>query len=249
MPPEANRYRAIVEYDGTDYLGFQRQASGRTVQGELEAALGRIGWRGRSVLAAGRTDAGVHASGQVIAFDFEWRHGDEDLLRALNSSLPADIALQSLAACEPKFHPRFDALGRRYRYRLYNRPLRSPLAARYAWQVWPPLDLAALQAASRLLLGRHDFAAFGTDPERGESTTRTVSLAEWQAEPGGWLNFDIQAEAFLYHMVRSLVGALRRAGTGELSLEDFGAILASRDRARCPPLAPPQGLCLVEVVY
>jgi tRNA pseudouridine38-40 synthase len=243
------RFRAVVEYDGTDFLGFQRQASGRTVQAEFEAALSRLGWTGRSLLAAGRTDTGVHAAGQVVAFDLDWRHGDTDLLRALNSLLPADIAVQALRGAEPGFHPRYDARARRYRYTLCNRPLRSPLAARYAWQVWPALNLETLQAAGTRLLGRHDFAAFGTDPERGDSTTRTVSLAEWQAAPGGWFYFDIRAEAFLYHMVRSLVGALKRVGTGEMSLQDFEAVLASRDRARCPPLAPPQGLCLMEVLY
>ncbi len=131
------RFRAIVEYDGTDFLGFQRQAQGRTVQGELEAALSRIGWGGTAVLGAGRTDAGVHAAGQVIAFDFEWQHGDGDLVRALNANLPEDVAIKQAEACPAGFHPRFDARGRRYRYRLYNQPVRSPLAARWGWQVWP----------------------------------------------------------------------------------------------------------------
>ena len=246
------RYRAVVEYDGTDLFGFQRQAAGRTVQGELEAALGRVGWAGQSVLGAGRTDSGVHAAGQVIAFDFDWQHGAEDLARALNANLPTDIAVRALEACAPGFHPRFDARARRYRYTLYNRPLRSPLASRYAWQVWPELDLAVLQAASATLLGRHNFAAFGSPAaERGGSTFRTVSLAEWHTAPGpaGWLTFDIQAESFLFRMVRSLVGALKRAGSGELTTAQFEAILASGDRAQCPPIAPPQGLCLMEVLY
>jgi tRNA pseudouridine38-40 synthase len=243
------RYRAVVEYDGTDFLGYQRQASGRTVQGEFEAALGSIGWNGRSLLAAGRTDSGVHAWGQVVAFDLDWQHGEPPLLRAINSRLPADIAVTDVAICRPEFHPRFDARGRRYRYTLYNRPVRSPLAARYAWQVWPQLDVEALQAGADVVLGRHDFAAFGSDPEGGTSTTRTVSLAHWRAAPGGWLTFDIQAEAFLYRMVRSLVGALKRLGAAEISPEELRDILASRDRARCPPLAPPHGLCLVEVLY
>lgn len=243
------RYRAVVEYDGTDLLGFQRQAAGRTVQGELEAALGRIGWAGAGVIGAGRTDAGVHATGQVVAFDFDWQHGEGDLARALNANLPADIAIKALEACAPQFHPRFDARARRYRYTLYNQPVRSPLAARYAWQVWPALDLALLQAGSALLLGRHDFAAFGSDPEHGRSTVRTLSLAEWRAAPGGWLTFDIQAEAFLFRMVRSLVGALKRVGSGEMAVGQLEAILASGDRAQSPPIAPPHGLCLMEVIY
>jgi tRNA pseudouridine38-40 synthase len=243
------RYRAVVEYDGTDLLGFQRQAAGRTVQGELETALGRIGWAGRALLGAGRTDSGVHAAGQVIAFDFEWKHGAGDLALALNANLPADIAIKALDACAPNFHPRFDARARRYRYTLYNQPARSPLAARFAWQVWPELDLGRLQAGSASLLGRHDFAAFGSDPEHGASTVRMVSLAEWRAAPGGWLTFDIQAEAFLFRMVRSLVGVLKRVGTGDMTAAQLEAMLASGDRSQCPPIAPPRGLCLMEVVY
>jgi tRNA pseudouridine38-40 synthase len=244
------RYQATIEYDGTDFLGFQRQTQGRTVQAELEAALGRVGWEGRAVLGAGRTDTGVHASGQVIAFDLDWGHGDDALLRALNANLPPDVAVKALAVCAPDFHPRFRARGRRYRYSIFNAPVRSPLAARYAWHVWPPaLNVEVMQTATRALLGRHDFAAFGTDPEGGDSTMRTVSRVEWSHTPEGWLSFEIQADAFLYRMVRSLVGALKKVGTGDLTVAEFEAILNSRDRSQCPPLAPPQGLCLMEVLY
>lgn len=245
------RYKAIIEYDGTDFLGFQRQAVGRTVQAELEVALNHIGWTGKAVLGAGRTDTGVHASGQVIAFDLGWRHGADDLLRALNANLPRDIAVKSVAECAPDFHPRFSARGRRYRYTIYNAPVRSPLMARSAWHVWPSaLNIEAMQAASRLLLGRHDFAAFGSDPEDGANTVRTIEFVEWSAVlPGTFVYFDIQAHAFLYRMVRSLVGALKCVGSGELTVEAFGAIFRSGDRSQCPPLAPPQGLCLMEVLY
>jgi tRNA pseudouridine38-40 synthase len=245
------RYKLIIEYDGTDFLGFQRQAVGRTVQSELEAALHRIGWLGKAVLGAGRTDTGVHASGQVIAFDLDWKHGEGDLLRALNANLPPDIAAKSGVECASDFHPRFAARGRRYRYTIYNAPVRSPLVAHSAWHVWPSvLNLEAMQVASRQLLGRHDFAAFGADPDDGKNTIRTVELVEWSAVlPGTFVYFDIQANAFLYRMVRSLVGALKCVGTGELTVEAFGAIFRSRDRSQCPPLAPPQGLCLMEVLY
>ncbi len=243
------RYKAVIEYDGTDFLGFQRQAEGRTVQGEIEAALARIGWAGKAVLGAGRTDSGVHAAGQVVAFDLEWRHGPEALLAALNVNLPLDVAVKTLSECAADFHPRYSARGRRYRYTLYNSPTRSPLAARYTWHVWPPpLNREAMREASRALLGVHDFATFGTDPEGGDNTRRTVAQADWSAA-GEWLRFDIQAEAFLYRMVRSLVGALKKVGAGDLSAEDFAVLLRSRDRAQCPPLAPAQGLCLMEVLY
>ena len=243
------RYRAILEYDGTEFYGFQRQAAGRTVQAEVETALGRLGWSGGAVWGAGRTDSGVHAAGQVVAFDLDWTHGADALQRALNANLPPDVAAQAVAETAPDFHPRYGARGRRYRYTLCNQPGRSPLAARYAWQVWPRLDQEAMQAAADRLLGRHDFAVFGSDPDGGDSTTRTVALARWTRAEGNRLLFDIQAEAFLYRMVRSVVGALKRVGTGDLSAAGFEAILASRDRAQCPPLAPPQGLCLMEVIY
>lgn len=245
----SERYRATVEYDGTDLHGFQRQANGRTVQGELETALTRIGWKGRAVLGAGRTDSGVHASGQVIAFDLDWPHGPASLLRALNANLPGEVAVRAVEACAPDFHPRYQARGRRYRYTLYNQPVRSPLAARFSWQVWPALDAAAMQQASAALLGRHDFAAFGTDPDQGTNTVRTVAQADWQAAAGGWHTFEIQADAFLFRMVRSLVGALKRVGQGELTVAQFEALLAAADRAQCPPPAPPQGLCLIAVLY
>jgi tRNA pseudouridine38-40 synthase len=244
-------YQAVLEYDGTDFLGFQRQREGRTVQGEVENALRRLGWTGRAVLGAGRTDTGVHAAGQVIAFAFDWRHGEADLLRALNANLPLDAAVTALAECPPDFHPRYSAKARRYRYTIYNRPVRAPLWARYAWQVGSPrLDVAAMQAAGRLILGRHDFATFGDDPDEGTNTLRTVTRAEWSAEPDtGRLYFDTQAEAFLYRMVRSLVGAFKRVGDGSLTVEAFSAIMESRDRAQCPTVAPPQGLCLMEILY
>lgn len=244
-------YQAILEYDGTDFLGFQRQAEGRTVQGEVEKALRQIGWTGRAVLGGGRTDAGVHAAGQVAAFEFDWKHGEADLLRALNANLPWDAAVRALAECDASFHPRYSAKGRRYRYTIYNAPARSPLAGRYAWHIGSPrLVVAAMQAASRLVLGRHDFAALGDDPDEGTNTVRTVTQAEWSAEPAaGKLYFDIQAEAFLRRMVRSLVGALKRVGEESLTVEAFGAMLEARDRAQCPAAAPPQGLCLMEILY
>lgn len=251
------RYQAILEYDGTDFLGFQRQAVGRTVQGDVEAALSRLGWAGGSLLAAGRTDTGVHASGQVIAFDLEWKHTPGELLRALNAHLAADVAVRTMAFCPQDFHPRYRARGRHYRYTIYNHPVRSPLSARYAWQVASPtLNLSAMMAATPCLVGRHDFATFGSDPDAGAgiqggaNTTRTLSRAEWSAPASaGWLYFDVVADAFLYRMVRSLVGALKQVGAGDLSVSEFEELLDAHNRALCPPVAPPQGLCLVDVLY
>lgn len=243
-----SRFRAIVEYDGTEFVGFQRQAQGRTVQGDLEEALRRVGWNGKSILAAGRTDTGVHAAGQVIAFDFDWTHGVDALLRAFNVNLPYNLSVKSVAECPPEFHPRFWAKARQYRYSILNVPVRSPLRARYTWHVWAELHLDALQAASAELLGQRDFATFGSDPDGGPNTVRTIQQAEWHRAGGEWY-FDIQADAFLYRMVRSIVGALKLVGAGELSVAEFRQLLAARDRTQCPPIAPPQGLCLMNVIY
>ncbi len=243
------RYRATVEYDGTEFEGFQRQAPGhRTVQGELEGALGRIGWRGASLLAAGRTDSGVHARGQVIAFDHDWRHTPDALVRALNAQLPPDVSVRGAGEAAADFHPRYGAKARAYVYTVYQGPQRAALRDRYAWHVSEVLDATALAAASANLLGRHDFATFGTDPDEGTNTVRTVQRAEWVVANETW-RFYIRADAFLFRMVRSVVGALIRVGSGVMTTDRFAALLAARDRSQCPPVAPARGLCLDEVLY
>ncbi len=243
------RFRGILEYDGTEFHGFQKQAEHRTVQAEMEAALGRISGGGRTLVsAAGRTDSGVHASGQVVAFDLGWRHGKEKLLRALNAQLPADVGLRALEHVENGFNPRRAARWRRYEYRIYNAPARSPLHARVSWYVWPELDMEAMRVGARHLLGEHDFATFGSAPDKRGHTVRAVREAEWTVE-GTLLVFAIEANAFLYHMVRSIVGTLRLVGAGQWKAEVMAELLRARDRARCGALAPPQGLTLVEVKY
>jgi tRNA pseudouridine38-40 synthase len=244
------RVRAIVAYDGTEYGGFQRQDNAVTVQEALEAALAQVSDVDRSavsILAAGRTDAGVHASGQVIAFDTAWRHGLNDLQRALNAVLPVDIAITEVAEATAGFHPRYDARSRRYRYTVYNTPIRSPLERRYSLHVAAPLNVEAMQRAARLLVGEHDFATFGQPPQ-GDSTVRYVLEAEWGGEAPR-LHFDIEANAFLYRMVRSIVGTLLEVGRGVRSVEAVEAALAARDRSQAGPTAPPHGLRLVKVRY
>ena len=242
------RVRAVVAYDGTDYFGFQRQANGPTVQAALEDALAQVTQSPVAVVAAGRTDSGVHARGQVVAFDIaDWRHGLDDLQRALNAVLPPDVAVSAVEEAAPDFHPRYDARSRRYRYTVYNAPVRSPLDRRYSWHIRSPLDVGAMQEAARLLLGEHDFAAFGRPPQ-GTNTVRLVLAVEWGGRPPR-LTFDIEANAFLYRMVRSIVGTLVSVGRGAMSVAEFAAVLESRERARAGPTAPPQGLCLIEVKY
>lgn len=241
------RARAVVAYDGTDYSGFQRQSGPPTVQQALETALARVTQETITVLAAGRTDAGVHAVGQVIAFDTAWRHEISDLQRAMNAVLPADIAIPKLEEAAAGFHPRYDAHSRRYRYTLYNAPVRCPLSRRYSLHLAVPLDVAAMSEAARSLVGEHDFAAFGQPPQ-GKVTVRRVQAAEWSGKPP-WLTFDIEANAFLYHMVRSIVGTLLRVGRDAMSVDEFRAALASCERSQAGPTAPPHGLCLMEVQY
>jgi len=241
------RARAVVAYDGTDYGGFQRQANAPTVQAELEAALAQVTQESVIVLAAGRTDAGVHAAGQVIAFDTDWRHSLSDLRRALNAVLSADVAVLEVERAAPDFHPRYDARSRCYRYTLYNGPVRWPLSRRYSLQVVGPLDVAAMQRAAQYLVGEQNFATFGQPPQ-GQNAVRHVLVAEWRGELP-CLTFDIEANAFLYHMVRSIVGTLLRVGRGKMSVDEFVAVLAAGERSQSGPTAPPHGLCLMEVKY
>jgi tRNA pseudouridine38-40 synthase len=241
------RVRAVVAYDGANYGGFQRQTNAPTVQAALEAALAQVTQEEVSVLFAGRTDAGVHAEGQVVAFDTTWRHGEIVLQRALNAVLPADVVVRDVEEVEPDFHPRYDARSRRYRYTLHNAATRCPLTRRYSLHVAAALDVDEMQRAAQSLVGEHDFAAFGQSPQ-GDHTVRRVLRAEWGGAPPR-LTFDIEANAFLYRMVRSIVGTLLVVGRGEMSVEDFVAVLASRDRSQAGPTAPPHGLCLLEVKY
>jgi tRNA pseudouridine38-40 synthase len=241
------RYRAIVEYDGYEFLGFQYQAQGRTIQGELEEALERITQQRVRIVGAGRTDAGVHAVGQVIAFNVAWRHGSEHLQRALNAVLPADIVIKECNITRSDFHPRYDALWRQYRYTVLSQPVRAPLWQRYAHHVSETLDVEAMRVASRHLIGSHDFAAFGK-PTQGPSTVREVMQAEWLVE-GNRLIFEITANAFLRHMVRSIVGTLLRVGRGYLGPDEIIRLLESGNRAAAGPPAPASGLCLMKIGY
>lgn len=243
----AQRFRAVVAYDGTDFFGFQRQLRERTVQGEIEQALDRITGQKVTVIGAGRTDSGVHARGQVIAFETDWAHPPTALQRALNAELPVDTAVMSLTAAAPGFHPRYDAKSRRYEYYIYNSPIRNPLKRLYTWQVFQPLDLARLNEATRVLVGEHDFATFGQPPQ-GENTVRHVMAAGWRQQAEMFV-FDIEANAFLYRMVRSLVGSLVAVGRGRQTVADFERALAACDRTQAGQTCPPQGLFLVSVTY
>lgn len=243
------RVRLTLEYDGTDFVGFQYQGAGRrSVQEELERALERVTGSPVRVHGAGRTDAGVHATGQVAHCDLRWRLAPETARTALNARLPRDIAVVRVQEAEPGFHCRFDATGRTYRYTLWNRDRRSALLSRYTWHVPEPLDLEAMRAAAGELVGTHDFAAFGRPAEPGRSTVRRLRRIDIRAWRGTVL-VTVEGNAFLRQMVRSLVGTLVHAGRGKIATERVRTIRESADRGQCPPIAPPWGLCLVRVDY
>lgn len=248
------RYQLTLLYDGTDFFGSQRQAKSRTVQGELENALHTLGWTGGSVSLAGRTDTGVHATGQVASVDLDWSHTDDDLVRALNAALPADMSVKEARVVNARFHPRFDAQSRRYRYRLFCQPLRDPIRERFAWRVWPATDDGLLSDAAKLFPGSHDFSAFGSPTTPKGTTERTVMKAEWMQTAQDEWHFEVQADAFLYRMVRRMVFVQVAVAQGKFSAEAIARSLAQQARAgsrnEVPSgLAPAHGLTLVEVTY
>ena len=233
----------MVEYDGTDFAGFQVQPDARTVQGELETALARLsGGERRPVDGAGRTDAGVHASGQVIAFTYAGRLTAPELGRALTALLPSDVAIRDVRRVPQGFHPRTAARYREYRYTVWNGP-RSPLRERQALGVRVPLDIAAMARAGSVLEGRHDFTAFGGADRNPVRTVYAVRVNR----TGRLVTIDVRADAFLRGMVRRMVAALLEVGLGKRDETDIRAALAARTPALAGAAAPAKGLCLRRV--
>jgi tRNA pseudouridine38-40 synthase len=238
-----SRFRATVEYDGTDFAGFQAQPGARTVQGELEAALARLsGGRRQPVDGAGRTDAGVHASGQVVAFSYDGPLSAAALAEALNGILPRDVAIRDIRPAPKGFHPRYAARHREYRYTIWN-GTPSPLRDRTSFRVRNRLDTAAMVRAAATFEGRHDFSAFGgADPQ----PIRTIHSLRVRRR-GHEVVIDVRADAFLRGMVRRIVAALIAVGTGKIDEGAIGAALAAREPAFAGAAAPARGLCLRRV--
>jgi tRNA pseudouridine38-40 synthase len=239
-----------LEYDGSDFLGSQIQARGRTVQGELEKALHKLTQQETRVTLAGRTDTGVHALAQRVNFHTASVLPLETFVRGLNALLPPDMAVRRAQEVPEAFHARFDARRRTYRYTIYNAPVRSPLARRVAWHISTPLDVQTMVAGLEMLTGEHDFASFAASGPDGKqrTTIRRVEEAQcWREDP--WVYVRIAANAFLRRMVRNIVGQIVLLGQGRCDLAEFRAIWQSGDRRRAGPPAPAQGLCLVEVKY
>ena len=246
-----------IEYDGTGYHGFQRQAEerGPTIQGTLEAAIARISGTMSTVYAAGRTDAGVHASGQVIHF-MTWASLTPQVWqRALNAVLPNSVAVRWIQEASEGFHARYSAVSRSYRYTIWNDPVPSPLQARYSLHVPRPLDVEAMNEAAGLLVGRKDFGAFGRSPDEGNplkpgphSCVRTMQEASCQRQTTR-IFCEFTADAFLTGMVRRMVGTLLLVGQKRLSLEEFATIVQRAEKTHPGSAAPSHGLCLVRVTY
>jgi tRNA pseudouridine38-40 synthase len=238
------RFKATVEYDGTEFSGFQLQVGSRTVQGELEAALSRLSGGDRQpVMGAGRTDAGVHATGQVIAFTYPGRLSVEALTDALNGTLPPDVAIRDLRPAPRGFNPRYAARYREYRYSIWNGP-RSPLRERTALWVRSDLDVAAMASAATAFMGRHDFSAFGgADPQ----PVRTIHRIAVRRQ-GSAVTIDVRGDAFLRGMVRRIVAALLAVGKGTLEVSTVPGLLTAGKPALGGASAPARGLCLRRVV-
>jgi tRNA pseudouridine38-40 synthase len=240
--------RITLEYDGSAYAGWQLQSGQDSIQGRIEHALQRIFSHQIRVHGAGRTDAGVHARGQVATFRLPRPFPPEELMRALNSLLPPDIAVTSASEVEDSFDPRRDARSRRYEYRVLNRQIRSAFEFRYAWMVRDPLDLHAMNEAASVFLGEHDFASMRSLGSYEKTTVRRILGSEWSRD-GTLLTYRVEATAFLRHMVRTMVAAMVDAGRARSTPQQIARLLASRNRDMAPAPAPPCGLYLVAVRY
>ena len=240
--------KITVEYDGTDYFGWQRQPSHITVQQCLEEAVQAVTQAPATVTGSGRTDTGVHAKAQIANFRTLSHIPAAKFPLALNANLPPDIAVSAAEDAAPDFHARFGARAKTYRYTILNAAIRSPLHSRYTYRVRPPLDTAAMQQAAQCLVGEHDFAAFQTEGRPDRSSVRTVTRADF-VDHDPIVEFWIEADGFLYNMVRAIIGTLIRAGHHKINPNEFAEILASASRPAAGPTAPAQGLCLMEVKY
>lgn len=250
--------KLTLAYDGTDYVGWQRQAAGRSIQGVLETALAEMEGASVTVVGSGRTDAGVHALAQMASVRMARDVEPPVLVRALNAKLPSDIRVLAAAEVGGAFHARYSARSKTYRYCVSNGGVAAPFAARYAWHVAAPLRLDAMRAAGEQLVGRHDFAAFQSTGSAVHTSVRTLSSLAVERRPecgpaelaGGGatlITVEVEADGFLRHMVRAIVGTLVEVGCGRRPAGDIASILASGRRDRAGPTAPARGLFLVRV--
>jgi tRNA pseudouridine38-40 synthase len=240
--------KVVLEYDGSNFAGWQQQAKGRTVEAELKRALREIAGKDHVVYAAGRTDAGAHAEGQVVNFHMDGRISPHRLVAALNARLPADVAAVSAEAVADDFHARYSARWRRYRYRFLDRPARPALERGRCWHVRGPLDVAAMARAAKALTGKHDWTSYCSASEPANARVREMRAAR-VARRGDFVELELVAEGFLRGLARSIAGALAEVGRRERPPRWVGDVLRARDRRQAPRTAPAGGLTLMEVIY
>ncbi len=241
--------KLTIEYDGTNYQGWQVQPRGLTIQGMLEEKLSRLTGERIHLFGSGRTDSGVHALGQVAHFKTQSQMGTRTIQRALNSLLPSDIMIQKVEEVEEGFHARKHSKSKVYEYRILNQDLRSVFHRGYIWHIPQKLNLTEMKKATQSLIGEHDFSAFRTVGSPTRTPVRRVIRAEWKRGRDGLIRFEIEANGFLKQMVRSIIGTLVEIGRGKMKATDFRKIMNSRDRKNAGPTAPAQGLFLKEVKY
>lgn len=242
------RYALAIEYDGSNFYGWQRQMQSPTVQESLENALAKVADAPCRVHVAGRTDTGVHACAQIAHFDTTAQRDQRSWVMGLNSNLPDSAAVLWLTQVQDDFHARFSALSRRYQYRIYNRWVRPVLMRKHCAWSYRPLNDQVMHQAAQLLLGEHDFSSFRASGCQAKSPLRTISSISVTRQ-GEWVTLDITANAFLYHMVRNIAGSLIEVGQGERDVEWFEQVLAARDRTQAGITAAPEGLYFISVQY
>ena len=242
--------KITLEYDGSQFHGWQRQKRDRTIQEEIEAALYQIMGSRITVIGSGRTDSGVHALGQVANFICDTRLEDKGIQNALNSLLPKAIVVSKCQQVDRDFHARYAAKSKTYHYKIYNHPIPKAIGRQYAWHIRRPLDKDGMCAAAEILIGRHDFSAFeGSGSPRSNSIRQIFKAGFSKAANPNYLTFEIEADGFLRFMVRNIVGTLVNVGRGKTDLDTFTSVLRSHDRRQAGATAPPHGLFLVKVTY
>jgi tRNA pseudouridine38-40 synthase len=241
--------KLLIEYDGTNYQGWQVQPKGPTIQGTLEEKLKLLTGEPIQLFGSGRTDSGVHALAQVAHFKTQSQMDIGSMQRALNSLLPPDIVIQKIEEVDEGFHARRHSKSKVYEYRILNRNLRSAFHRGYVWHIPQRLNLMEMRKATKSLIGEHDFSAFRTVGSSTRTTVRRVTRAEWKRGRDGLIRFEIEANGFLKQMVRSIIGTLVEIGKGKMNAMEFRKILDSKDRKKAGPTAPAQGLFLKEVKY
>ncbi|MBS3918039.1 MAG: tRNA pseudouridine(38-40) synthase TruA [Deltaproteobacteria bacterium] len=241
--------KLLIEYDGTNYLGWQVQAKGLTIQGMIEEKLKLLTGEGVCLIGSGRTDAGAHAFGQVAHFKVQNRMDAGTIQKAINSLLPPDIVIKKAEEVEENFHARKQARSKIYEYRILNRPIRSVFHRGYAWHIPQKSDWEEVKKATQKLVGEHDFSSFRSTGTPTKTAVRKIFRAEWKKGRDGLMRFEIEASGFLKQMVRAIVGTLVEVGRGKIDADEFQKILESKDRKKAGPTAPAHGLFLKEVKY